>query len=128
MQQWNDLKAYLTVPDIPLWRLNSDGLFSITSVKQAIHTSEQRDLSNFEPTVFKNQWKSSLPKNANSLSGPLSMNASIQLTNCKEDYQIGDSIQTGAFCVKKLQENINAICSSLANMFKIYGREIGKLD
>lgn len=48
--------------DFPLWKLSSDGSFSITSIKRSIHISDQRGMDISDPNILQNLWKSCVPR------------------------------------------------------------------
>lgn len=66
--QCNGVKGYLIAPqddkgiDRPIWKLDTSGTFKISSIKEAVYTQSIRDTPSLEPNVYKNLWKSNIPK------------------------------------------------------------------
>ncbi|KAA0039966.1 LINE-1 retrotransposable element ORF2 protein [Cucumis melo var. makuwa] len=65
---WAELKNSLNVSfcengkDSPTWALNSDGFYTVASVKKALQQPDQSFLDLQSQNTFKNLWKTSIPK------------------------------------------------------------------
>ncbi|KAA0056969.1 LINE-1 retrotransposable element ORF2 protein [Cucumis melo var. makuwa] len=65
---WNDLKGSCasvtddSCCDKPVWKLNTNGTFSVASAKKAVHSGDPGGTSSLGQSTFQNLWRASIPK------------------------------------------------------------------